>query len=483
MDVKLSTVGRKRKKLPFYEKVEIIDLAAEGKAIAKIKTEGADGRELIVFVSNCVPGDVVDIQVNRKKKSFMEAFPVNFHKYSDVRVPAKCVHFGVCGGCKWQNLPYAKQLEYKHKQVVEQLTHIGGIELPKAEPILASANEYFYRNKLEFTFSNRRWLTKEEIQDESPKQMNALGFHIPKMFDKIVDVETCWLQAEPSNEIRTEIRKYALENELTFFDLRNNEGFLRNLIIRTSTTGDLMVILSFYYEDKTLREGILKHIKEQFPQISSLMYVINPKRNDTITDLPVKLFAGNDHIFEQMEDLRFKIGPKSFYQTNSEQAYNLYCLVREYAGLTGKETVYDLYTGTGTIANFVAKKAKKVVGVEYVPEAIEDAKVNSEINKIENTVFYAGDMKDVLSDDFIAENGKPDVIITDPPRAGMHKDVVKVILNAAPEKIVYVSCNAATQARDIQLLDEKYKVVKYRPVDMFPHTAHVENITLLERRR
>ncbi|MCF6242203.1 MAG: 23S rRNA (uracil(1939)-C(5))-methyltransferase RlmD [Bacteroidales bacterium] len=475
-------MGRRRKKLPFYENVTIIDLAAEGKAIAKIKTGGQDDKEMIVFVIGCVPGDVVDIQVTRKKKTFMEAYPVSFKKYSDLRVDAKCSHFGVCGGCKWQNLPYTKQLEYKHKQVVEQLTHIGGIELPEAETILASPKEYFYRNKLEFTFSNRRWLTKEEIADESPKQMDALGFHIPKMFDKIVDVETCYLQDEPSNQIRLAIKQYALDNGLSFFDLRNDEGFLRNLIIRTSTTGDLMVIVSFYYEDKSLREGLLNFIKEKFPQISSLMYVINPKKNDTITDLPVKLFAGNDHIFEQMEDLCFKIGPKSFYQTNSEQAYNLYCLVREYAGLTGEETVYDLYTGTGTIANFIAKNARKVVGVEYVPEAIDDARVNSEINKIKNTVFYAGDMKDVLNNDFIVKNGKPDVLITDPPRAGMHKDVVKVILNAAPERIVYVSCNAATQARDIQLFDERYRVMRYRPVDMFPHTAHVENIALLVKK-
>lgn len=474
-------MGRRRKKLPFYENIEIIDLAAEGKAIAKIAT-GNDDKEMIVFVTGCVPGDRVDIQINRKKKTFMEAYPVNFKKYSELRIDAKCSHFGVCGGCKWQNLPYSKQLEYKHKQVVDQLRHIGGIQLPDAEPILASPKEYYYRNKLEFTFSNRRWLTTEEIADDSPKQMNALGFHIPKMFDKIVDIEKCYLQNEPSNELRLAIKQYALENKLSFFDLRNNEGFLRNLIIRTSTTGDLMVIVSFFYEDKSLREGLLNFISEKFPQISSLMYVINPKKNDTITDLPVKLFAGKDHIFEQMEDLRFKIGPKSFYQTNSEQAYNLYCLVREYAQLTGTETVYDLYTGTGTIANFIAKNAQKVVGVEYVPEAIEDAKVNSAINSIENTSFYAGDMKDVLNDDFIAHNGSPDVLITDPPRAGMHKDVLKVILNAAPEKIVYVSCNAATQARDIQLLDEKYKVVKYQPVDMFPHTAHVENIALLQKR-
>ena len=470
---------RNRRKLPAYENVEIIDLAAEGKAIAKIVVGDDEQREIVVFVKDCIPGDIVDIQVNRKKKSFMEAYPIKFHKYSDKRIEAKCSHFGVCGGCKWQSLPYQEQLIYKHKQVVGQLTHIGGIELPQAEEILASEKEYFYRNKLEFTFSNRRWLTKEEISDETIENMNALGFHIPKMFDKIVDVETCYLQKDPSNRIRLTIRQYALDNKLDFYDLRNEHGFLRNLIVRTSTTDDLMVILSFYHENEEQREKLLSFVQSEIPEITSLMYVINPKKNDTITDLPVKLFAGKDHIFEQMEDLRFKIGPKSFYQTNSEQAYNLYSLVREYADLQGNEIVYDLYTGTGTIANFVAKKAKKVVGVEYVPEAIEDAKVNSEINKIENTAFYSGDMKDVLSNEFVEQNGKPDTIIVDPPRAGMHKDVVKVILNAEPEKIVYVSCNAATQARDIQLLDEKYKVTRYRPVDMFPHTAHVENIALL----
>ncbi|MBN1250972.1 MAG: 23S rRNA (uracil(1939)-C(5))-methyltransferase RlmD [Bacteroidales bacterium] len=470
-----------RKRLPRYENVEIIDLAAEGKAIAKLKI-GDDEREIIVFVKDCIPGDIVDIQVDRKKKSFMEAYPVKFHKLSDVRIDAKCSHFGVCGGCKWQSLPYQKQIEYKHKQVVDQLTHIGGIELPEAEKILESNEEFYYRNKLEYTFSNKRWLTKEEISDETPKQMDALGFHIPKMFDKIVDIETCYLQNDSSNDIRLEIRKYAIENKLEFFDLKNNKGFLRNLIIRSSTTGDLMVILSLHYDDINLRKALLNHIKEKFPEITSLMYAINPKRNDTITDLPVKLHHGNDHIYEKMEDLKFKIGPKSFYQTNSKQAYRLYTLVREYADLKGDEIVYDLYTGTGTIANFVAKNAKQVIGIEYVPEAIEDAKVNSEINEIENTTFYAGDMKDVMTKDFIKENGKPDVIILDPPRAGMHKDVVDAILFAEPEKIVYVSCNAATQARDIKLLDEKYKVVKYRPVDMFPQTAHVENIALLHKK-
>ncbi len=459
--------------------MEIIDLAAEGKAIAKIIIKGEEEKKLIVFVRDCIPGDIVDIQVNRKKKSFLEAYPIKFHKYSELRVEPKCSHFGVCGGCKWQSLPYKNQLVYKQKQVVEQLTHIGGMELPEAENILASEKEYHYRNKLEFTFSNKRWLTKEEIADNELKQMDALGFHIPKMFDKIVDVETCFLQKDPSNAIRLAIKQYALDNQLEFYDLRNETGLLRNLIVRTSTTNDLMVILVLYYENKELREKLLNFVQDKFPEISSLMYVINPKKNDTITDLPVKLFSGKDHIFEQMENLRFKIGPKSFYQTNSEQAYELYCLVREYADLKGDEVVYDLYTGTGTIANFISKYAKKVVGVEYVPESIEDAKTNSTINNIENTSFFAGDMKDVLNEVFIKENGKPDTIIIDPPRAGMHKDVVKVILDAAPEKIVYVSCNAATQARDIQLMDSRYKVVKYRPVDMFPHTAHVENIALL----
>jgi len=446
---------RNRRKLPIYENIEIVDLAAEGKAIAKIIVAGDEERELIVFVKDCIPGDIVDIQVNRKKKNFMEAYPIKFHKYSEQRVEAKCSHFGVCGGCKWQSLPYQDQLVYKQKQVIDQLTHIGGIKLPEAESILASQNEYFYRNKLEFTFSNKRWLTKEEISDDIIENRDALGFHIPKMFDKIVDIETCYLQKDPSNAIRLAFKKYATDNQLTFYDIKNETGFLRNLIIRTSSTGDLMVILSLFYEDEKLRTKLLGFIQENFPEISSLMYVINPKKNDTITDLPIKLFSGVDHIFEQMENLKFKIGPKSFYQTNSEQAYNLYCLVREYADIQNNEIVYDLYTGTGTIANFIASEAKKVVGVEYVPEAIEDANVNSSINKIDNTSFFAGDMKDILNEDFVLENGKPDTIIVDPPRTGMHKDVVEVILAAEPEKIVYVSCNAATQARDIQLMDIK----------------------------
>ncbi|MFC2151773.1 23S rRNA (uracil(1939)-C(5))-methyltransferase RlmD [Bacteroidota bacterium] len=469
-------MGRKKRALPLIEKVEISDIAAEGKAIAKIDNK-------VIFITQVVPGDIVDIQVTKKRKSFMEAIPVKFHKYSDVRVEAFCEHFGVCGGCKWQNLPYNEQLKYKHQQVIDNLERIAKIELPEVDYILPSENTTFYRNKLEYTFSNNRWLTKEEINtEEKLERSNALGFHVPKIWDKIVNINNCHLQKEPSNAIRLEIKKYADENHLSYFDLRKQEGFLRNLIIRTSTTNELMVIVVFFYDDPEIIKLLLNHISDKFPEISSLMYIVNSKSNDSITDQEVILFKGNDHIFEQMEDLKFKIGPKSFYQTNSEQAHNLYSKTREFTNLTGNETVYDLYTGTGTIANFIANKAKKVVGIEYVPEAIEDAKVNSEINKITNTTFFAGDMKDILTSDFIIKHGKPDVIITDPPRAGMHKDVIESILNANPQKIVYVSCNPATQARDIHLLDINYKATKIQPVDMFPHTYHVENIVLLERR-
>lgn len=473
---------RRGRNLPVLEQVEIIDLAAEGKALAKVQIGNDEKKDFVVFVERCIPGDVVDVKVSKKKKNFMEGYPLKFHKYSDKRIEAKCSHFGVCGGCKWQSLPYSLQLDYKHKQVVDQLTHIAKVELPEADRILASEKEYYYRNKLEYTFSNKRWLTKEEIDDEKEKDRDALGFHIPGKFDKILDIEHCYLQDDPSNGIRLAIKQIAKENGLSFYDVREETGFLRNVIIRTSTTKDLMVIPIFFYEDKDKREALLSALVNKFPEISSLMYVINPKKNDSITDLDVNHFSGNDHIFEEMEGLKFKIGPKSFYQTNSEQAYRLYCLTREYAGLQGDEVVYDLYTGTGTIANFVAKSAKKVVGVEYVPEAIEDAKVNSQLNGIENTSFFAGDMKDVLNKEFIATNGQPNVVILDPPRAGVHKDVIDAILYAKAEKIVYVSCNAATQARDIQLLDEDYKVVKYQPVDMFPQTAHVENVALLIRR-
>jgi len=469
-------VGRKKRSLPKIEQVEITDIGAEGKAIAKI-----DNR--VIFITQVIPGDIVDVQVTKKRKSFMEAVPVNFHKYSDMRTEPFCEHFGVCGGCKWQNLPYNEQLKYKHQQVIDNLERIAKVDLPEVNDILPSEKTRFYRNKLEFTFSNKRWLTKDEIDsNEELDRSNALGFHVPKIWDKIVNIERCYLQEEPSNAIRLEIKNYADKNNLPYFDLRKQEGFLRNLIIRTSTTKELMVIVVFFYDDQKKITNLLNHVADKFPEITSLMYIVNSKANDSITDQDVIFFKGNDHIFEKMENLKFKIGPKSFYQTNSEQAYNLYSKAREFANLTGNEVVYDLYTGTGTIANFVAKKAKKVVGIEYVPEAIEDAKVNSEINNISNTDFFAGDLKAILTESFIEKQGKPDVIITDPPRAGMHPDVVNTILKADSEKIVYVSCNPATQARDISLLDTNYKITKVQPVDMFPHTYHVENIVLLERR-
>lgn len=461
---------------PILRNVEIQKIAAEGKSIAYID-------EKVLFVPNTIPGDIVDVQVTRKRKSFMEGFIVYTHKLSDLRVQPFCTHFGVCGGCKWQSLPYDKQIEFKHQEIIDNLQRIGKIELNGISPIIGSEKTSFYRNKLEFTFCNKRYLTREEIAEETDiARSPALGFHVPGLFDKVVDIQTCHLQASPSNEIRNFIREYAIREGLTFFNLRDKEGFLRTLIIRTSSTGEIMVILTLFHEDVEAREKLLDAMQKQFPQISSLMYVVNEKANDTITDQDIICHYGNDHIFEQMEDLRFKIGPKSFYQTNSSQAYVLYSKTRELAGLTGKETVYDLYTGTGTIANFIARRAHKVIGIEYVPEAIEDAKINSEINGITNTDFYAGDMKDVLNAQFIARHGQPDVIITDPPRAGMHPDVVQTILNAAPQRIVYVSCNSATQARDLQLMDAMYQVKAVQPVDMFPHTHHVENIVLLERK-
>ncbi len=472
-------MARKKKELPLLEKVTITDVAAEGKAVAKVN-------ELVIFVPYVVPGDVVDLQVKRKKNHYAEAVAVKFHEKSPLRTEPFCSHFGVCGGCKWQCLSYEEQLKYKQKQVFDNLTRIGKVELPEFRPILGSEKTRFYRNKLEFTFSNKRWLTEEEVkQDVKYDQMNAVGFHIPGAFDKVLAIDKCWLQDDISNQIRNAVRDYAYAHNFPFFDLRTQEGLLRNIMIRTSSTGELMVVLQCKVTDgEGLRkmEEILQFMADSFPQITSLMYVINNKCNDTIGDLDVEVFKGNDHIFEEMEGLRFKVGPKSFYQTNSEQAYNLYKVAREFAGLTGNELVYDLYTGTGTIANFVARKARKVVGIEYVPEAIEDAKVNSALNGIDNTLFYAGDMKDILTNDFIAEHGRPDVIITDPPRAGMHNDVIDVILAAEPKRIVYVSCNPATQARDLQLLDGKYKVTAVQPVDMFPHTHHVENVVQLERR-
>ncbi len=471
-------LARKKKQLPLLEKVMITGVAAEGKAIAKVN-------ERVVFVPFVAPGDIVDIQLTRKKNSYAEGKAVCFHEYSPLRTEPFCEHFGVCGGCKWQHLPYEEQLSYKNQQVLDNLTRIGKVEMEEVLPILGSEKTVFYRNKLEYTFSNKRWLTEQQVKSgESFENMNGLGFHIPGMFDKVLDINKCWLQDDINNRIRLFIKDYCFTHEgYPFFDLRNQEGFVRTLMIRTSSTGELMVIVVFYREDTEKREALLQAVADRFPEITSLLYVINGKCNDTITDQEVLVFQGKDHMIEEMEGLRFKVGPKSFYQTNSDQAYHLYRIAREFAGLTGKELVYDLYTGTGTIANFVARHARQVIGIEYVPEAIADAKVNSAINGIVNTLFYAGDMKDILNTTFIEEHGLPDVIITDPPRAGMHDDVIQTILFAAPERIVYVSCNPATQARDLNVLDEHYTVKKVQPVDMFPHTHHVENVVLLEKRK
>lgn len=472
-------MARKKKELPLLKEVEIKDVAAEGKAIARVDN-------LVIFVPYVVPGDIVDLQLTRKKNSYAEATAVCFHKYSEKRIDAFCKHYGVCGGCKWQILPYEEQLKYKQKQVSDVLTRIGKVKLPEILPIVGSAKTKYYRNKLEYTFSNKRWLTLEEVKaDVKYEQMNAVGFHIPGAFDKVLAIDECWLQDDISNRIRNAVRDYAYSNNLDFYNLRAQEGFLRNLIVRNSSVGELMVILVVKNlngeYDKELN-NVLTFIATEFPEITSLVYIINNKCNDVYTDLPVNVFKGKDYIYEKMENLQFKVGPKSFYQTNSGQAYELYKIARDFAGLKGGELVYDLYTGTGTIANFVAAKAAKVIGIEYVPEAIEDAKVNSQINGIDNTLFYAGDMKDILNNDFIEKHGRPDVIITDPPRAGMHQDVIDTILFAEPKRIVYVSCNPATQARDLTLLDEKYEVMAIQPVDMFPHTHHVENVVLLERR-
>lgn len=469
-------MARKKKELPLIENVEIVDIAAEGKAIAKVN-------DLVVFVPYAIPGDVIDMQISRKKNKYAEGKVLRFVSYSPNRTEAQCEHFGVCGGCKWQILPYNDQLQYKQKQVADNLTRIGKVELPEITPILGSEKTEFYRNKLEFTFSNKKWLTYEQISSGvSFDNMNALGFHIPGCFDKVLDINKCWLQDDISNQIRNFVRQYSNDKGYSFFNLRDQGGLLRNMIIRTSTTGELMVIIAFYEDNYEQYSDILNAVANQFPQITALMYVINQKANDTIADQDIKVWKGNDHIYEEMEGLKFKIGPKSFYQTNSEQAYNLYKITREFAGLTGNELVYDLYTGTGTIANFVARQAKQVVGIEYVEDAIEDAKVNSANNGIDNTLFYAGDMKDILTQEFINQHGRPDVIITDPPRAGMHNDVIDAILFAAPQRIVYVSCNPATQARDLSLMDEHYKVMRVQPVDMFPHTHHLENVVLLEKR-
>lgn len=459
--------------------IEITGYAAEGKALARVD-------DIVVFVPYAVPGDVVDLQVRRKKHSFMEAEIVSINKPSPLRTEPFCQHFGVCGGCKWQHVPYEEQLRMKQQQVFDQLTRIGKVELPEFRPILGSVKTREYRNKLDYGCANKRWLTSAELKDESlEKNVPAIGFHITGAFDKILPIEKCHLMDDLHNEIRNEIRDYAIKQGISFFDLRQQTGLLRDVIIRNSNTGEWLVIIQFHYDEtggEKEAKDLLQHVADKFPQITSLMYLDNQKCNDTIGDQEILTFKGKDHIFETMEDLKFKVGPKSFYQTNTEQAYHLYSVVRELAELTGKELVYDLYTGTGTIANFVARQARQVIGIEYVPEAIEDAKVNSEINGIQNTLFYAGDMKDILDDDFIAKHGRPDIIITDPPRAGMHPDVVKTILRAAPERIVYVSCNPATQARDLQVLDEQYKVMVVQPVDMFPHTPHVENVILLTKK-
>ena len=477
-------MARNKKPLPLLESVTIEAVAAEGKCLFHWE-------DLVVFVPFCVPGDVCDVQIRRKKHSFAEGEVVRFITYSNVRAIPFCQHFGVCGGCKWQNLPYEEQLKFKQQQVYDQLHRIGKVELPEFRPILGSVKTQEYRNKLDFGCANKRYLTKEQIQtlpnDESQslKDVPAIGFHITGAFDKILPIEKCWLMDDLHNQIRNEVRDYAMEHGISFFDLRAQVGLLRDVIIRNSASGELMVIIQFHYDEtggEKEAKALMQHIADKFQQITSLMYLNNQKCNDTIGDQEILTFKGTDHIFELMEDLKFKVGPKSFYQTNTEQAYHLYSVAREFANLSGKELVYDLYTGTGTIANFVAKKACQVIGIEYVPEAIEDAKINSQVNGIENTLFYAGDMKDILTDDFIAEHGRPDVIITDPPRAGMHPDVVKTILNAAPERIVYVSCNPATQARDLQLLDVQYKVSEVQPVDMFPHTPHVENVVLLTKK-
>jgi len=475
--LKTNTLARKKKQLPLLKEVTITDVAAEGKAIARVN-------DMVVFVPFVAPGDIIDIQLTRKKNSYAEGKATHFYSYSEQRAEPFCEHFGVCGGCKWQQLPYEEQLKYKHKQVIDNLTRIGKVEIKETFPILGSERTRFYRNKLEYTFSNKKWLTEEQIKSgETFDCMSGVGFHIPGMFDKVLDIKKCWLQDDITNRIRLSIKDFCLSHEgYPFFDLRNQEGFMRTLIVRTTSTGELMVIVVFYYEDKERREALLQFIAGKFPEITSLLYIINEKRNDTITDQEVHVFKGKDHMIEEMEDLKFKIGPKSFYQTNSEQAYNLYKVARDFAGLTGDELVYDLYTGTGTIANFIARRTRKVIGIEYVPEAIEDAKVNASLNGIKNTLFFAGDMKDILNIQFINEHGRPDVIITDPPRAGMHDDVIHAILFAAPKRIVYVSCNPATQARDLNLMDAAYVVRKVQPVDMFPHTHHVENVVLLEKR-
>lgn len=468
---------RKERELQVYEKIEITDAGSEGKSIGRINDK-------VIFVPFVVPGDVIDIRVTKNRKSYLEGKAIRFHKYSKKRTEPRCEHFGICGGCRWQNMKYEEQLFYKQKQVKDNLIRIGNLDIPEILPVIPSKKIYYYRNKLEFTFSNKKWLTdyNRDIKFEE-LNMNGLGFHIPGMFDRVLDLNNCYLQDEPSNSIRLAVKRYADENKLEFYNVKKWSGFLRNLIIRNSAAGELMVILVFNYEDQEKITGLLDFIAEKFPEITSLMYIINQKKNDIFSDLEVKLYKGKPFIMEEMEGLKFKIGPVSFYQTNSRQAYELYKITREYAGLKGEEVVYDFYTGTGTIANFIASKAQKVIGIDNVPSAIEDAIENSKINHITNILFYAGDIAKVLDAEFVRKNGTPEVIITDPPRAGMHEKVVRQILKISPERIVYISCNPATQARDVAILIEKYHIEKIQPVDMFPHTHHVENVMLLRRTR
>ncbi|MDR1155550.1 MAG: 23S rRNA (uracil(1939)-C(5))-methyltransferase RlmD [Bacteroidales bacterium] len=469
-------MSRKNKAQEIIENVEVVDVADDGKAVGRVS-------DLVVFISHAVPGDVVDVRVTRKRKKYVESIPVRFSKYSEWRVEPVCSSFAACGGCKWQDFDYRQQLLLKHKNVTDCLLRIGKLDVPSIAPVLAADPTMFYRNKLEFTFSSNRWLTAGEMQagDEITNR-NALGFHIPGMFDKVLDIDRCHLQPDPSNAIRNAIREFALQEDMPFYDLRNHRGYLRTLVIRTSSTGEVMVIVGFHHEDIAMREKLLNFVWKGFPAITSLMYVINPKPNDSFADLEVHLYKGTPHIMEEMEGLKFKVGPKSFYQTNSRQAYRLYGIVRNFARLTGREIVYDLYTGTGTIANFLASKVRKIIGVEYVSEAIEDAKYNSAINGIKNTLFYAGDMKDVFTMEFIRQHGTPDVVVLDPPRAGLHTKVIEALLPAMPKKMIYVSCNPASQARDLALMQEFYRIMAVQPVDMFPHTHHVENVVSLERK-
>jgi len=460
--------------LPLLEKVKITDIGAEGKAIARVDNQ-------VIFVPMLIPGDVVDIQVRKKRKNFMEGTVVRFHEYSSDRIKPRCIHFGTCGGCKWQHLPYHLQLYYKEKQVKDNLTRIGKVEIPVIYPIIGSDDIYMYRNKLEYAFSDRRWLTREEIISDNNFKEDALGFHIPGLFDKVLDIKECHLQPDPSNAIRDAIRRYAHKKYLSFFNLREQSGFLRNLIIRNTSDGKVMVIVVFYLDEKERISGLMNYLSTEFPQISSLLYIVNTKQNDSLADQVPVLFKGEDHLMETIEGLKFRVGPKSFYQTNIKQSIRLYKAAKEFAGLKGNEIVYDLYTGTGTIANYIAGSAKRVIGIEYIEEAVRDAVINSELNGIKNTSFFAGDIKSILNEQFIRENGHPDIIITDPPRAGMHQDVIKQIVLASPGKVIYISCNPSTQARDVALMSNHYKVVKIQPVDMFPHTHHVENVLLLEK--